>query len=102
MKGRREELAALFANVDPGEKILITKLIDEVVFLEEDMDRLRSWPFIVEHPTRKGITKSTPAAKLYKEHSQSYMNALRILINVLRKTDTDAADELLKKLEEFA
>lgn len=46
--------------------------------------------------------KSTPAAKQYKECSQSYMNAVRILLNTLRKTQTDAADELLKRLEEFA
>jgi len=102
MKGRREELEALFAQTDPGEKILIDKLIDEVVYLEGEMNRIRALPFIVEHPTRKGITKTTPAAKLYKECSQSYMNALRILLNVLRKTDSDAADELLRKLEEFA
>ena len=30
------------------------------------------------------------------------MNAVRILINVLRKVESSAADELLKRLEEFA
>lgn len=103
MKGeRRKELEALFAGVDESERILVDRLIGEVVYLEETMESLRSLPFIVEHPSRKGVMKTTPAAKLYKESSQSYMNAIRILLNILRKTETDAADELLKRLEEFA
>lgn len=99
---RREDLQRIFEDVDPGERVLVDQLIREVCFLEERMEELRTQPFIVHHPTRPGITKSTPAAKQYKECSQSYMNAVRILLNILRKTQTDAADELLKRLEEFA
>lgn len=99
---RREELQGIFRDVDPSERILVDQLIREVAFLEERMAELRAQPFIAHHPTRPGVTKSTPAAKQYKETSQSYMNALRILLNILRKTQTDAADELLRRLEEFA
>ena len=66
------------------------------------MTELKKKPFIQEHPKRPGVIRTTPAAKLYKESSQSYMNAVRILLNILRKTETQAADELMKKLEEFA
>ena len=103
MKGeRRRELAALFAGCDESERVLVDRLISEAAYLEETMEKLRDLPFIVEHPTRKGVYKTTPAAKLYKESSQSYMNAIRILLNILRKTEASAADELLKRLEEFA
>ena len=102
MDGRRAELDELFRDVDPGERALVDKLIDEIVFLENTMRELRKRPFLIEHPTRKGLTKSTAAAKQYKECSQSYMNAIRILLNILRKTETQAADELLRRLEEFA
>ena len=101
-KTRKEELAEIFADVDAGERVLVDRLIDEVIFLEGTMADLKKKPFIQEHPRRPGVIRTTPAAKLYKESSQSYMNAVRILLNILRKTETQAADELMKKLEEFA
>ncbi len=98
---RRDHLNEIFSNVDENEKALIGPLIDEVVSLEEQMMELRKLPFIKVHPKNPEIQKTTPAAKLYKECSQSYMNAMRILINVLRKVETSAQDELMKRLEEF-
>ena len=99
---RRKQLESIFEHVDESEKILIDRLIDEAVYLEEQMDMLRSMPHIEIHPTNPQKMRSTAAAKQYKECSQSYMNAMRILLNVLRKVDSDAAGELLKRLEEFA
>lgn len=98
---RRKQLEAIFQNVDANERILVDRLIDEVVYLEERMTELRGMEFIRVHPTDKSVMKTTAAAKQYKECSQSYMNAVRILINVLRKVESSAADELLKRLEEF-
>lgn len=99
---RRKQLEAIFADVDPGEKILISYLIDEVVHLENRMIELKKLPPIHTHPQNPALQKSTSAAKQYKECMQSYMNALRILVNVLRKVEATAQDELLKKLEEFS
>ena len=101
METRSEELRKLFANVDESERKLIDKLIEEVSFLEFRMRQLRKMPFMIKHPLNPDLIKSTPVAKQYKECSQSYMNAIRILLTTLRKTDTSAQDELLKKLEEF-
>lgn len=99
--GRREELNDIFEIVDDGELQLIDKLLDEVVFLEEQMAMLRQLPFISVHPHKPAIQKTTAAAKQYKECSQSYMNAIRILAGILHKVDTGAEEELLKRLEEF-
>lgn len=98
---RREELDEIFRDVDQNEKSLIDKLIDEVVYLESQMDELKKYPFIAVHPTNPAKQKTTPAAKMYKECSQSYMNAIRILLNTLRKVESSAQDELLRRLEEF-
>lgn len=98
---RLEELAEIFNDVDENEKALISKLILEVVYLEKQMDDLKKYPFIAVHPTNPAKQKTTPAAKMYKECSQSYMNAIRILLNTLRKVESSAQDELLKRLEEF-
>ena len=101
-KERFKELYDLFQDVEEGKKILIRKLISEVVYLEGQMDELRSMPMIKINPRDPSLMKTTPAAKLYKECSQSYMNAVRILLSVIRDADQSAQDELLRKLEAFS
>lgn len=100
--GRFEELKDLFADVEENEKKLVLRLLAEVVYLEERMEELKKLPFLHIHPKNPALQKLTPAAKLYKECSQSYMNAIRILLSILRKVETSAQDELLKRLEEFS
>lgn len=101
MMDRREELNNIFKNVDESERKLVDRLIEEVIFLEDQMTYYKTLPFIKTHPNNPEIQKATPAAKLYKESSQSYMNAIRILVNILRKIENSAADKLMEKLEEF-
>lgn len=68
----------------------LTPLINEVVYLEEQLDYLRSLPKIKVHPDDPSKQKPTPAAKMYKEMLQQYTNIIRILI---RATGTDTDDE---------
>ena len=98
---RRAEYDDLFRNVDETEKRLVDKLIDECIYYEEQMESLRQLPFISVNPRNAAQQKMTPAAKLYKEYATSYMNALRILLNILRKVENAEADDLLRRLEEF-
>lgn len=98
---RRAEYDDLFRNVDETEKRLVDKLIDECIYYEEQMESLRQLPFIAVNPRNAAQQKMTPAAKLYKEYATSYMNALRILLNILRKVENAEADDLLRRLEEF-
>ncbi len=98
---RRAELDNIFRNIDEGEKQLLSPLLDEIVFLEGRMGELRGLPFVRVNPKNPAMQKTTSAAKLYKECSQSYMNAIRILCNSLRKIDDNAADDLRRRLEEF-
>jgi len=98
---RMEEFEAIFRGVDENERKLVAPLISECVWLEEQMEATKRLPFIRVHPKDPSIQKSTPAARLYKEYATSYMNAVRILLNTLRKVESDAQDELLRRLEEF-
>ena len=98
---RKETLEDIFKDIEPNEKKLIDPLIDEVIFLEEQMISLKKLPFISIHPKNNALQKKTEAAKLYKECTQSYMNAIRILCSILHKVESTAQDELLKRLEEF-
>lgn len=99
---RREKLAEIFENIEDDQRVLIDPLLDEVVFLEDRMRELRQAPFIRFHPEDRSRQKPTAAAKQYKECSQSYMNAIRILSGILRKAEGDAADDLMERLAEFA
>lgn len=99
---RREQLENIFENVDEDQKQLVNRLLDEVVFLEEKMTELKKLPFVNIHPKNPALQKTTSAAKLYKECSQSYMNAIRILSSILRKVESSAQDDLMKILENFA
>lgn len=98
---RKETLEEIFKDIDPNEKKLIDPLIEEVIFLETQMYELKKLPFLNINPKNQALQKKTEAAKLYKECSQSYMNAIRILCSILHKVDSTAQDELLKRLEEF-
>lgn len=100
-KKRLAELKDLFADIDKKERNLIDNLLSEVVYLEEEMEVLRTKPFLNVHPKNPTLVRQSPAAKLYKDCSHIYGNYIRILLTTLRKTDTSAQDELLKKLEEF-
>lgn len=98
---RKDEIKALLSSADKNERELVDGLIDEMLFLEQRMQELKKEPFIVHHPKKRELTKATPAAKQYKECSQSYINAVRVLLSVLRKSDVSAQDELLEKLKGY-
>ena len=82
---RKEELLKVIEN-----DTTLTPLIDEVVYLEEQLDYLRTLPKIKVHPRNPEMQKTTPAAKLYKEMLQQYTNIIRIL---MRATGTDIEDD---------
>lgn len=84
---RKEVLNALFAGCD-GYADIIAPLIDDVVFLEERMEELRSLPMIRVHPSNPTKQKSTRAAKMYKEFLQQYNNCIKTLVGTL-KQDTE-------------
>ena len=96
---RKSEITKIFDNIE--QKELIKPLIDEVVFLETELERLRAFPFIKVHPKHPEIQKRTPAAKQYKENLQSYVSAIRTLQSFLKNSEEDAAAALMEKLKEF-
>lgn len=86
---RKEELMEIFANVEDTKGIILP-LIDDVVFLEEQLQELRKLPFIRVSKQDPSLQKATPAAKQYKELLQQYNNCIKILTGIIRK---DAAEE---------
>lgn len=86
---RKQELLQIFDQIDDA-KGVITPMIDDVVFLEGQLQQLRKLPFLRINPQDPSQQKPTPAAKQYKELLQQYNNCIKILTGILRK---DAAEE---------
>ncbi len=86
---RKEELLQIFSQIEDT-KGIIRPMIDDVVFLEDQLQELRKLPFIKVHPQYPDIQKPTAAAKMYKELLQQYNNCVKILTGVLRR---DAPEE---------
>ena len=82
---RKQELLNLIDN-----DVALLPLVEDMVYLEEQLDYYRSLPKIKVHPSDKTKQKVTPAAKLYKEYLQQYTNVVKIL---LKATGTDNEDE---------
>ena len=82
---RKEELLKLIEN-----DATLIPLIDEMVYLEEQLDYLRGLPKIKVHPNDPSKQKPTPAAKMYKEFLQQYTNIVKIL---MKATGIDESEE---------
>lgn len=80
---RKETLLGICKTLDVETLKLIDPLIDQLVFLEGKLDYLKTLPFIVVKPDDPTKQKATPAYKQYKDLSQSYLNALKVVNSAL-------------------
>lgn len=84
---RKEELLKIIGD---DNKTLI-RLVDEVVFLEKQLDYLRTLPQINVNPNNPAQQKATPAAKQYKEFLQQYTNCIKILAHIGDDNENDVS-----------
>lgn len=82
---RKEELEEVI-----GDDLALKPLIDEIIFLEGQLEELKKLPFIKVNPKNPMQQKSTPAQKQYKELLQQYANILKI---VARSAGVDENDD---------
>lgn len=92
---RREELLKLVEY-----DVTYVPLINEMVYLEEQLDELRELPKIKIHPTDPTKQKTTPAARLYKEYLQQYTNIIRILMKATGVDETEEESPLRRWVNE--
>lgn len=79
---RREEILELI----PVESLpLVEDVVDEILFLEQRLDELKELPFIQVHPQDRAKQRNTPAAKMYKEFLQQYINCIKAVEYVIYK-----------------
>lgn len=79
---RKEELLQLICKNGSNNDIKARQLVDEIIFVEEQLVYLKTLPFININPKNPMQQKATPAAKQYKELLQQYNNSLRLLLKM--------------------
>ena len=77
--GRREDLERIVIK-NEEDAVKMSHLIDEIIFLEEQMAECRKYPQRKIDPKDPVKQKATVAAKQYKEYLQQYRDSLRLLI----------------------
>lgn len=94
---RRKDLEKIVFKDGSDNNIKASKLIEEIIFLEEQMEYYRSLPQIKVHPDHPDLQKATPASKLYKESLQQYNNSLRLLFRITGDLTESEEESPLRK-----
>lgn len=98
---RRQELLECFKSINDDRKSIIINLIDEMIFLENQLFELKKLPMIKVHPKNPELVKPTPASKLYKEFLQQYNNTVKNICSMLHKTEEKEESPLRMYLKEL-
>lgn len=78
---RKKELLEAIDN-----DVRLKPLVEEMVYLEAELDDLRKLPKLKVHPKDKTRQKPTPALRAYREALTQYTSIVRLL---LRATGTE-------------
>ena len=79
---RQKELLDIVNKDGSKNNIKAAQLVDEIVFIEDQLKELKKLPFISVNPNNPMQQKATPASKQYKELLQQYNNSLRLLLRM--------------------
>lgn len=90
---RKEELLNLIIKADPDNKVRAEQLVEEIIFIEEQLIETKKLPFLNVNPANPMQQKATPAAKQYKELMQQYNNSLRLLFKLSGDLGTEAEED---------
>ena len=88
---RRDELV----NIIPDDSLeLVSDIVDQIIFLEDKLTELKKLPFIQVHPQDATKQRNTPAAKMYKEFLQQYINCIKVIESIIYRDKRLEGDEV--------
>lgn len=96
---RYEELEKCFESVDENIKIIVTPLLRDMIFLENELSALRRLPQIRVHPNDPSKQEQTPASKLYATFIARYTEIINKLTGILRREDVEEISPLREYLK---
>lgn len=88
---RREKLLEI-----GGDGAETVQIVEEILFLERQMEEVKKLPFIKTNPQNPKQQKSLPAGKLYRELLGQYNSCIRLFAK-LTGNDVDKAESPLRK-----
>jgi len=86
-------------NLIKGDPALLP-MVDDIIFLEKQLEQLRTLPMIKVHPDDPNRQKSTPAAKQYKELLQQYINIIKVFMKETGTAETEEESPLKQWMNE--
>ena len=98
---RAEQLHNIFKDVDEGKRVIVDRLIDEAIYLEERLADLKKYPHIKFHPQNPDLQKVTAAGKQYREYLQTYTKIIRALERTYANEEAEADSPLRAFLDEI-
>lgn len=101
IQAREKELVDIVNGIDEEKARVLKPIVGNLVYMESRLTELRELPQIRVNKKNPAIQQTTPAAKLYKETMQSYLNAVKVVLMALYREGGDAGAELMEKLSEF-
>lgn len=69
--------------VQVSNKLTVMPLVDKMLYLENQLESLEKLPMIRVNPDNPMQQKATPAAKLYKEFLQQYINVVKVVARAI-------------------
>ena len=99
---RREEIDTALNGITNETAAVISPLIDNVLFIERNLEDLKKLPFIAVNPNNPMQQKYTAAYKQYKELYQQYTIGVKILLSVIDDktvTQDSPLQRWVKKME---
>lgn len=94
---RKDELLKYLGASDP----VTVQMVDELIFLEGELAKLKKLPFIKVHPECPERQKPTTAGKLYVSLLAQYNANVRTLCRLNGKVETEEESPLRKWVKEF-
>lgn len=94
---RKEQLEQIIYKAGTDNEAKTSQLIDEIIFIEENLAKLKQLPFIAVSKKNPAVQKATPASKQYKELLQQYNNCLRLLFRITGEMDGTEEESPLRK-----
>ena len=93
---RRSEIDTALNGITSETAAVISPLIDNVLFIEDKLENLKTLPFLAVNPNNPMQQKYTAAYKQYKELYQQYTIGVKILLSVI-EDKTVTADSPLQQ-----
>lgn len=94
---RKADLLAIVGNLDEEKQLLAIPLVDELLFLEGQLQALKKLPFIKVNPSNPALQKQTEAARQYSKLSAAYLQTVKTISKIIGNTGNEDDGSILSE-----